>query len=77
MPFQIINVLNLLQDCPEIAVDNILHAFSCPKNKSIEHFLHVNAISCARQRFAITYLILNECDEMAGFFTLTHKPVFF
>ena len=77
MRFEIINLLDLLKNNPEASVNSALQAFQCPQNRHIEHFLRANAISCARQRFAITYLVLNGGGELAGFFTLTHKPVLF
>ena len=58
-------------------LDEMLASFSCPKNVRIEHFLRDNAVSCALQHFAITYLAINMMGELAGFFTLTHKPVLF
>ena len=77
MQFKVINILDAVGRMPEEALEGLLGSFSCVKNKQMEHFLKVNAVSCAKQRFAITYLVLNQSNELCGFFTLTHKPVFF
>ena len=76
MQFQIVNVLDAIARLPEALLQGLLASFSCPPNVSIEHFLRHHAISCAKQRFAITYLIFNGEKEIAGFFTLAHKPMF-
>ena len=77
MQFKVINILDAVEHMPDEALMQLLGSFSCIKNKQMEHFLHANAVSCAKQRFAITYLVLNQNNELCGFFTLTHKPVFF
>ena len=77
MVFRIVNILEACDRMEEAGLDELLSSFACPNNKRIEHFLQANAISCARQRFAITYLVMNDDSELAGFFTLTHKPVLF
>ena len=77
MSFRVVNILDAYDRMEEASLGKMLSTFSCPKNTRIEHFLRDNAVSCARQRFAITYLAINMTGELAGFFTLTHKPVLF
>ena len=75
MPFEVVNVLDALGRMSEGALHELLRTFLCPKNLGMEHFLQAHAISCAKQRFAITYLVFNAASEIAGFFTLAHKPM--
>ena len=77
MGFEIVNILDAIFQMQEVGLSNLLSTFSCPKNLNIEHFLRTHAVSCAKQRFAITYLILNAFSEIVGFFTLAHKPMLF
>ena len=77
MNFQVVNILETEKRLSSDGLNSLLSSFSCPQNKHIEHFLLCNALACAKQRFAITYLVLNQLGELVGFFTLAHKPVFF
>ena len=53
-----------------------LASFECPINPEIEHFVARNAIDFARKNISVTYLVINSLNEIAGLFTLTHKPSF-
>ena len=75
MLFEVVNVLDAIDRMSEGALHKLLDTFSCPKNLGIEHFLQAHAVSCAKQRFAITYLVFNSIAEVVGFFTLAHKPM--
>ncbi|MCD8363534.1 MAG: GNAT family acetyltransferase [Lachnospiraceae bacterium] len=59
---------------------DILSDFSCEysdgvRNLEIEGFLKRNAIEFSRRKMSITYLVMDEKFRLAGYFTLTHKPI--
>ena len=73
--YNTINILDLLATIGEDEVQLILSDFLCPINPDIEHFIHQNAIEFAKQKIAITYLVLDSQKRCLGYFTLTHKPI--
>ena len=75
--FQIVNILDALESMPEELLCGFLDTFECRQNKPIERFLKEYSLQNARQRFSITYLVVNECNELAGYFALANKPVRF
>lgn len=75
MSFEVINVIELLDLVGEDMAQTILSDFSCEKNPAIEHFLKHNAINFAKQKLSITHLVFTEDALIAGYFTLTHKPL--
>ncbi len=74
---KVMNILDLMEQIPKEALDCFLSSFECKQNRSIEYFLHHSAISSASQKFSITYLVINENQELAGFFTLANKSIYF
>ena len=57
------------------SASKLLSDFSCPLNKEIENFAHKNALEFANRKISMTYLVLTESGDMAGFFSLTHKAI--
>ena len=66
----------MLEEGGREAVSTLLQSFSCPLNCEIENFVARNAIEFALRKISVTYFVLNSQNEIAGFFTLTHKPAF-
>ncbi len=75
--FSSINILDALERFTDEKFRNFFDSFQCEKNKPIERFLKDFALQNAKQRFSITYLVLNQVSELTGFFTLATKPVKF
>lgn len=70
------NILDALESIGEEAVCSALSDFSCPLNEEIEHFLKFDAIQFAKEKKAITYLVLDEdSGELIAYFALTHKAI--
>lgn len=70
-----INILDLIEQIGEDELNSGLSDFSCPFNKDIERFIKNNALNFARQKISMTYLVLTKQGDIAGFFTLAHKPL--
>lgn len=75
MNYEIVNIIDVLEMVGEDDTAFILSTFSCAKNSDIEHFLHHSAIEFAKKKLSVTYLVLSESGDIAGYFALTHKPV--
>ena len=71
--YSVISILDLLESVGENGVTDILSGFSCPKNQEIENFLLKNAIEFAKRKMSITHLVIDEQQQLIGYFTLTHK----
>ena len=76
MSFSTYNIHDMLDEGGREAVSALLQNFSCPLNAEIENFVAKNAIEFALRKISVTYFVLNSRNEIAGFFTLTHKPAF-
>ncbi|MBQ9200646.1 MAG: GNAT family acetyltransferase [Lachnospiraceae bacterium] len=74
-PNRAVNILHLIEDYGEEFVQKTLEEFFCPKNPEIENFLHQKAITFAKRRISITYLVFDEKMQLIGYFTLTHKAI--
>ena len=74
MSYKIVNIIDMLEMLGEDDTKVILSTFSCVKNRDIERFLHHNAIEFAKKKLSVTYLVLSESGDIAGYFALTHKP---
>lgn len=64
----------------EEAVKDLFSDFSCEykeglHNNEVELFLKKNSVEFSKRKMSITYLVLDELDQVTGYFTLTHKPV--
>lgn len=73
--FTPINILNMINSIGEDATKLVLSNFSCPLNSDIEMFLSQNAIEFAKKKISMTYIVMNDSGQFAGYFTLTHKPI--
>lgn len=73
--YQVINVLDLLDQASDSDIEEIFAEFSCPQNPEIEHFLFENAISFALKKMSVSYLVFNDNGDFVGYFSLTHKPI--
>jgi hypothetical protein len=74
--YQIINILDMADAIGEDEVQAVLSDFSCPLNHEVEHFIQDNALQFAKEKKAITYLLVdNQTAEINAFFTLTHKAI--
>ncbi|MCD8069118.1 MAG: plasmid pRiA4b ORF-3 family protein [Lachnospiraceae bacterium] len=63
----------------EEAVKDLFSDFSCEykegiHNDEVELFLKKNSVEFSKRKMSISYLVLDEQDRVAGYFTLTHKP---
>lgn len=74
--FTVMNILDLMESIGTNELQDGLSTFSCPLNKEIENFIHINAIEFAKRKLSITYLLLDNNDgEIVGYFTLAHKAI--
>ena len=69
-----VNILDLIENVGEEEVRKALSAFSCPLNDEIENYIHKNAIEFSKRKISVTHLIMDEDGQIAGYFTLAHKP---
>ena len=76
--FEQVNLLDFLENYGDSMCQKAILSYVCPLNPDVERFLHNNAITFAKQRIAITYLITSEYmgkTFLAGYFTLANKCV--
>lgn len=73
--FTPVNILDMIDSIGEDELKHFLSDFSCLINPDIEHFLLHDAIEFAKKKMSITYVVLDETGKLAGYFTLTHKPI--
>lgn len=73
--YEILNILNMLEEHGEEFVSRIISGFSCAKNPEVCEFLKKNAIDFAKKKISITYFALTESGDLIAFFTLAHKPL--
>ena len=76
MAFRIINIHDLLDVGGQANTQVLLSGFECPLNNEIEVFIIEKSIEFAIRKISVTYVVLNSLNEIAGFFTLAHKPSF-
>ena len=75
MSFKTRNLNDLLAFLSADELSSYLKSFKCKNNSEIEHFLHSNAVDFARRKMAMTYLVVDDDEEIAAYYTLTHKAV--
>ena len=79
--FTSININNFIDEPkPEYGVSklqDIISSFSCPSNVDVEKFLRKNAVHFTRKKQSVTYCVFNDLYEIAGYYSLTIKPVIF
>ena len=54
----------------------LLEKFSCSQNPDVEYFLKHNAVEFTKKSLSVTHLVFEENTMLAGFFTITVKPLF-
>ncbi|GEM_PF-5910873 len=75
MSFFVLNILDALRDLGEEIVTGLISTFKCALNAEIQDFLQNNAINFAKKKISVTYLVINQSNELVAYFTVTHKPV--
>ena len=73
--YNIISILDLVDNIGEQEVNNSISSFRCDKNKEIEEFINNNAIDFAKRKISVTHLVVDDNANIVGYFTLTHKPI--
>lgn len=78
--YNIYRVMDFINMVGEEAVKDLFSDFSCEykegiHNDEVELFLKKNSVEFSKRKMSISYLVLDEQDQVAGYFTLTHKPV--
>ena len=73
--FTPVNILDMIDSIGEDELKHFLSDFSCLINPDIERFLLHDAIEFAKKKMSITYVVLDKNGKLAGYFTLTHKPI--
>ncbi len=71
-----INLAEISEMMGEEYLLKIISDFSCPYNKDVEKFLHVNAVEFARQSISATHLLFAPYKGekvLVGYFTLANK----
>ena len=72
------NILDMIEYVGEDNCQNILSSFVCPLNPDVEDFIRTKAITFAKQRIAVSYLVFAEQSEQnyfVGYYTLANKFV--
>lgn len=72
------NTLNLgilLRDYEESAVLQKMQEFDCPANEEINTFFHDKAIGSVKRHQTATFLVVDEQNQIHGFYSLTHKSL--
>ena len=72
------NILDVITEIGEQKCQTVLDSYICPINPDVEKFIRYQALEFARQRIAITYLIVFKEDDqlyLLGYFTLANKFV--
>lgn len=80
MKNNIIPIMDMVKLVGEDSVKEILSDFSCEyaegkRNEEVEFFLQKSAIDFSKHKLSITYLVMDDDGRVAGYFTLTHKPI--
>lgn len=72
-----LNLLEMLDTYGEDKLQAVLSRFMCPQNTDVENFIRSKAVTFARQRLAMTYLVYSaeKNPELVGYFTLANKFV--
>lgn len=73
--YKVYNILDLVENAGEEFVKNLLSTFSCPKNPNVEHFIKENALDFSIQSKSITFVVMDEENDIVGAFALTHKAI--
>ena len=73
MRYMTVSIRDYLDD--ENLLYGIFDTFSCPKNKDIEDFLKEKSIDFEKKHFSRTYLVIDEHQNLAGYFTLALKAM--
>lgn len=58
-----INILDIIEMYEEGSYKEILSTFICPLNMDVTDFIHNKAIEFAKQRIAITFLVVRETGK--------------
>lgn len=74
MEYQRVNILDLLDEIGEGALNEFLSYFSCP-NQDVSDFLHKNAIEFAKQGKSVSYLVFSNEFDLLGYYTIAIKPI--
>ena len=70
-----INILDMMKMYGEDSCKAVLSTFMCPLNLDVEDFIHNKAIEFARQRIAITFLVLKETDSGSVLSGIIRLPI--
>jgi len=80
MSIKVFNLLDIEEKYGEDATNALLSTFVCTENKDIENFVRNNALTFAKQKISMTYLVVSESESDAAFsgiFTIMVKPISF
>ncbi|MBO4512403.1 MAG: hypothetical protein J5746_06525 [Victivallales bacterium] len=73
MSYHALNILDVIENEGLGVAENIIAAYQCPINKEIQDFLWYKSIDFARQKISITYFVVNDDEELMGYFALANK----
>ena len=68
-PYEIVNILDMMESMGVEYVQKLIEGFSCPRNAEIDYFLHHNAIEFAKRKQCITYFVRDFNGELVAFYT--------
>ena len=74
-PYEIVNILDMMESMGVEYVQKLIEGFSCPRNAEIDYFLHHNAIEFAKRKQCITYFVIDAENDLVAYYALTHKAV--
>lgn len=70
-----VNLLEMPDIYGEDKIQSILSPFICPYNRDVENFIQSKAISFAKQRLAMTYLVFSK-EESPLLSSSLSSPIF-
>ena len=73
--YNVLNLGTLLQNYEENVVIQKMQEYDCPLNDEINTFFHNKAIGSVQRHQTATFLIVDEQNQIHGFYSLTHKSL--
>lgn len=74
--FAVISATELESSAGATAVAEIVHGFSCGRNREVDNFVRSNGLEFTRRKISVTHFVFEPIrHRCVGYFTLTHKPL--
>ena len=73
--FNVLNLGILLRNYDESIISQKMLEFDCPNNSEINDFFHNKAIGSVQRHQTATFLVVDNQNQINGFYSLTHKSL--